>query len=178
MAEVRIIDQLGVWLEELARKWDRHVSGDPQVPVPPERERAALERRLKELSRTEQHTAADRFRLEQLLHRFSTYNALWQRQLRGRETADVHGGRARANVAPATPVPPSDDEYRRLHARYVELLRAAGRASAVTPERFRETLEAERKRLVGQGGEVEGFEVVENGGSVRVRARLRRRRQE
>jgi len=154
------------------------MSNDPKVPIPPDRERAALARRLGELSRSEPVSASDRFRLEQLLHRFSTYNNLWMRQLRERETAAAKFGRQGANARPAAPVGSPEDDLARLHARYVELLQATGRKGSVSVERFRQTLEGERGRLQQQGAEVEGFEVLQDGDAVRVRARLRRRRQE
>lgn len=183
------LDQLTTWIDELARKWERYVTRDPHVPVPPERERAALERRLKELSRAEPPGASDRFRLEQLMHRFSTYNQLWQRQLREREVGIQAGAAApvalgsagaravnAAGLASVASVEP--DDVAPLHARYMESLRARGAGADVSLERFKEALARERSRLESQGSVVEGFEVIEEGGAVRVRARLRRRRQE
>lgn len=152
------------------------MSNDPKVPTPPERERAALARRLNELSRSEPTSASDRFRMEQLLHRFSTYNSLWMRQLHERETAAAKFGRQDPNAKDAAPVGSSEDELVSLHARYVELLQATGRKGSVSVERFRKTLEGERNRLQEQGADVEGFEVLQDGDAVRVRARLRRRR--
>jgi hypothetical protein len=43
---------------------------------------------------------------------------------------------------------------------------------------FRQTLEQQRRQLEDRGSVVEGFEVVEDGTHVRVRARVRRGRQE
>jgi hypothetical protein len=187
VTERGLIDQLGAWIEELARKWERYVSRDPHVPVPPERERAALERRLRELSRNEPVIASDRFRLEQLLHRFTTYNQLWQRQLRERETAagelptvaPTTAPSPQANAAGPASVAGSDViDVEALHARYVERLRAHGRNGEMSFERFSLALDRERRRLEVKGGAIEGFEIVEEAGAVRLRARLRRRRSE
>jgi len=177
MVEQGTFEQLARWIDELARKWERYMSNDPKVPIPPERERAALARRLNDLSRGEPISAADRFRLDQLLHRFTTYNNLWMRQLRERETAAATGGVPGLNAGRPAPVPSGEDDLARLHTRYVELLQATGHSGTVSAERFRQALEGERVRLRQQGADVEGFEVVQDGGAVRVRARLRRRRQ-
>jgi hypothetical protein len=180
-----VVSQLERWLVELARKWERYFAHDRQVPVPPEREREALERRLREVSREETHGAAAQFRIDQLLHRFTTLNQHWIRQLREREEAT--GGRMRnapgGHVAPATNAPapasvsPVDGEYRRLFGEYSAALQRVGRTGGTSFERFRDTLEQQRQVVQGKGASVEGFEVVEEGGQVRVRARVRRGRQ-
>ena len=172
-----VLAELERWLVELARKWERYVSHDPQVPVPPERERAALERRLREVSRLELRTAAERFRVEQLLHRFSTFNQLWIRQLRDREVGapKVELGRPTPNALPSSPVPPPRDEYAQLHAHYMELLGRTG-GTPMSLDRFRSALEAQRQQLEQQGAVVEGFDVAETSGRVRIQARVRRGR--
>lgn len=174
-----VVAQLETWLAELARKWERYLARDPQVPLPPERERAALERRLRELSREEKWSASDRFRLDQLLHRFSAHNQLWQRQLRGREVGLRTTAQDRST--PNAPAPPSvgavKDELAALHRRYAELVGRTG-GEAIAVERFRALLEAQRKRLESEGKVVDGFDVVEVGGKVRVQARVRRGRKQ
>jgi uncharacterized membrane protein YccC len=179
MSAPDLVGELERWFAELARKWERFFAGDRQVSVPPERERAALERRLQELSRTEPATAGERFRMEQLLHRFATRNQLWQRQLREREEArQVAGGARRAlNEPPPRAVPEASDEYRQTFARYIEALGHAGQQAMIGFEGFRDALEQQRRQIESGGAIVEGFEVVVDGGNVRVRARVRRGRQ-
>jgi len=176
-----LVGELGRWLDELARKWERFLAHDPHVRVPPERERSALERRLRELSRDEATSAADEFRLQQLLHRFSAYNAMWQRQLRDRE-ASRKGTTAppdEINVARRAPVSqPAADEFEPLHTSYVSALREAGSGATVSLERFRETLEAQRRSLEDRGAVVEGFDVVREGAQVKIKARVRRGREQ
>jgi len=180
MSTPDLVAQLEHWLAELARKWDRHFAGDRQVPLPPERERAALERRLQELSRGEGRTASERFRMEQLLHRFATYNQLWQRMLRDREEARVAAGGVRRalNESAAQVVPEGGGEYQGVFSRYVDALKRAGQGAPVEFDGFRHALERQREQIESRGAVVEGFEVVEEAGSVRVRARVRRGRQE
>ena len=174
-----VIGQLERWLVELASKWERHFAGDRQVSVPPERERTALERRLQEVSRAEAPTTGERFRMEQLLHRFSSLNQLWQRQLREREEARQRAGVAcRAPNEIATPsVSHRGQEILSAFTRYRDALAKVGRDVPVGFDGFRQTLEQQRQHLEASGSMVEGFEVVEDGGSVRVRARVRCGRQ-
>ncbi len=179
MSAPDLVGELERWLGELARKWERFLAGDRQVSVPPERERAALERRLQELSRTEPPTVGERFRMEQLLHRFATHNQLWQRQLRDREEARQGAGSARRalNEPPPRPVPEASGDYGLVFSRYLEALGRAGKEAPVGFERFRDALEQQRRQIESRGSLVEGFEVVADGGNVRVRARVRRGRQ-
>jgi hypothetical protein len=181
VSTTELLGRIEPWIDELARKWERYFAHDPKVPLPPERERAALERQLRELSRGEPTTAAERFRLEQLLHRFSLYSTLWQRQLRDREEAHgAQGAMARAAQvnagAPASV--PQIDEYERLYRRYRDELQKAGRSLSVSAERFREALEGQRQQLEAKGAVVEGFDVVVSAGQVKVSARIRRGRME
>jgi len=172
-----LVGELGRWLDELARRWERFFARDPLVRVPPERERAALERRLRELSREEAATAADEFRQQQLLHRFSVLNVMWQRQLRDREASrkgitappeEINAGR-RAPVSP-----PADAAYESLHTAYLAALRETGSTATVGLARFQETLSAQRRLLEERGAVVEGFDVVREGEKVKLKARVRR----
>lgn len=175
-----LVGQLDRRLEELARRWERFFARDRQVPTPPERERTELERRLRELSRYEGRTSAEQFRMEQLLHRFATYNNLWQRMMREREEARTEVGSAAhpPNKPAPAPVGAVSDEYQGVFARYVDALKKSGREAAVGFDSFKQTLEQQRRQLESGGSVVEGFEVVEDGAQVRVRARVRRGRQE
>ena len=178
MSAPDLVGELERWLVELARKWERFFAGDRQVSVPPERERMALERRLQELSRTEPPTAGERFRMEQLLHRFATHNQLWQRQLRAREEARQGASAGRAlNEPAARPVPEAGDEYAEVFSRYLEAVARAGKVAPVGLDGFRDALDQQRRKIESGGALVEGFDVVADGGNVRVRARVRRGRQ-
>lgn len=173
------VSQLEHWLEDLTRKWERFFARDPKVPVPPDRERSALERRLREVSRGDPRTTAESFRMEQLLQRFMVYNQLWQRQLRDREEARTAAGEAaRAAAGGNAPAPASvtveEGGYQALHRRYLEALQASGSKASVNFDRFRETLEKQRMLFEERGVRVEGFDVVQEGTQVKVKARVRR----
>lgn len=186
MSEANVVAQLDRWITELARKYDRFFAKDPQVPVPPEREREALERRLRETSRTEPRTVAEQFKQEQLLHRFSTYNQLWQRMLREREegagrsstgattTAEASG---RPNASSSGNVADTEGENRRLYSSYRAALERAGKPTSVAFERFSAALDQQRRAAEAQGGVVEGFDVVQEQAGVKLRARVRRGKQ-
>jgi|YNPNPStandDraft_1061719.scaffolds.fasta_scaffold13179_4 hypothetical protein len=171
------IAQLETALAELARRWERYMAHDSQVPIPPERDRLELERRLRLLSRQEGRSTHEQFRLEQLLHRFATYCQLWQRQLRAREVGEAGAIREpqRPNAAVAPSVPAKEDEFAALHRRYAELVQQRG-GQPMPLESFRTLLEQQRAQLEGKGQVVEGFNVVEVDGRLRIQARVRRGR--
>jgi len=169
------VAQLERWLEDLARRWERYFARDPKVPRPPERERGALERRLRDVSREDIRSTVIQFRLEQLLHRFATYTSLWQRQLREQEESRTAARTRRlANEGAPASVSSAGDDYRTLHESYVGALRASGSDASINEERFRQVLEQQRRALEARGAVVEGFEVVSDGGQVKLRARVRR----
>ncbi len=171
------IGRLETMLAELVRRWERYAARDPQVPLPPEKERLILERHLRRLAAEENLSSATRFRLDQLLHRFASYNQLWQRQLRTRELGSAGESRKqpRPNVAAPPPVPTVQDEVAALHARYAEVVRRRG-AQPMELERFRAVLSAQRAQLEAQGHVVEGFDVTDVDGQARISARVRRGR--
>lgn len=165
------LDELELKLEVLARKWERYFAGDREVPIPPERERQALERQLKVVSRQEGLSTAVRFRLDGLLHRFSSYCQLWDRQLRAKTEA-----RRAADAAAAASVKRAD-EVDRLFQEYVEAMARAGKKPAWDREGLRRILDEHRRRLEEQGFEVQGFSVVAGSGGVSLKAKARRKKE-
>lgn len=169
MAKVPL-DDIERKFEELARRWERYFSGDREVPIPPERERAALARQLQTLSREEGLSFAERFRLDGLLHRFSTYNQLWERQLRARNEA-----RRAPDTQRASSVKREEDEVARLHREYVASLEKVGRRTNLDLAAFRKVLAEQKRRLELQGLEIQGFVVVCQGNQVSLRAKARKK---
>ena len=104
---------------------------------------------------------------------------MWQRQLRDREASrrGITATPDEVNAARRSPVPPAEDEYERLHTTYLAALRQVGSGGTVSLERFRDSLEAQRRALEERGAVVEGFAVVQEGAQVKVRARVRRGRE-
>lgn len=165
------LDELEKKLELLARKWERYFAGDREVPIPPERERQALARQFQSVSRIEGLSTAVRFRLEGLLHRFSSYNQLWDRQLRAKLEA-----RRAADAAAAASVQ-QVDEVERLFREYAEAMERAGKKPAWDKEGLRRVLDDHRRRLEEQGFEVQGFSVVASSTGVALKAKARRKRE-
>src|SRR5512139_3958851 len=83
-------------MQALIRDWERFFAGD--LRVPPHDDSDRLGRRLRLLAEDSGGSRVDRFRLEQLQHRFQTYLQNWERMLRDREE-----GRARTGAAARTP---------------------------------------------------------------------------
>lgn len=113
---------------------------------------------------------AVRFRLDGLLHRFSTYSQLWERQLRTRS-----GARRAADAQPASSVKQSEDDMARLYREYVASLEKVGRRASLDLAAFRKVLAEQKRRLELQGLEVQGFAVVCQGNQVSLRARARKK---
>ena len=75
-------------LRELITRWDRFFSGD--LKTPPTREKEILGGRLRALSEDSGGAqSGDRFRLDQLQHRFMSYAMNWQRLLRDRSQTQI-----------------------------------------------------------------------------------------
>ncbi len=62
----------------LIREWERYFAGD--LRVPPEKERTAIQRQLRQLTEKGTQRRTEQYRLEQLQHRFMTYVQMWERQ--------------------------------------------------------------------------------------------------
>lgn len=163
-------------LRDLITKWERFFAGDLRVPPHIERERLA--RRLRMLAERPTKRSAERFRAEQLQHRFMTYAQNWERMLREREE-----GRTPGTARPGGPVPASNPDGERpasvhsatgpaaLYERYVEARRALGEEVAVDRGAFEAQLAAQRERLEQKLGHGVEFDVRVEGGKVKLAAR-------
>jgi len=169
-------------LQTLTRDWERFFAGD--LRVPPHDDGDRLGRRLRLLAESSAGSRVERFRLEQLQHRFQSYLQNWERMARDREE-----GRARAGAAgrPGVerPAPPAnaaaagtvdDQGGPALYDRYVAAKRALGLAVGVDREAFEAQLEAQRERLRPKLGDDVLFEVLVEDGKVRLAARTNRAR--
>ena len=169
-------------MQTLIRDWERFFAGDLRVPPHDDGER--LGRRLRLLAESSAGSRVERFRLEQLQHRFQSYLQNWERMARDREE-----GRARAGAAGRPgleqPAPPANAAAARavddqgapaLYDRYVAAKRALGLAVGVDREAFEAQLAAQRERLRPKLGDDVLFEVLVEDGKVRLAARTNRAR--
>jgi hypothetical protein len=170
-------------LQTLIRDWERFFAGD--LRVPPHDDRDRLGRRLRLLAESSAGSRVERFRLEQIQHRFMTYSQNWERMLRDREEGRVRAGVAvRPTAAEPRPSKPNvrgsgavDDQGREsLYDRYVAAKREHGLDVAVDRATFESQLAEQRRKLeVKHGGEVR-FDVLVEDGKVRLAARAKRAR--
>ena len=168
-------------LQTLIRDWERFFAGD--LRVPPHDDGDRLGRRLRLLAESSAGSRVERFRLEQLQHRFQSYLQNWERMARDREE-----GRARAGAAgrPGLELPPAanaaaaravhDQGGPTLYDRYVAAKLALGLAVGVDREAFEAQLVAQRERLRPKLGDDVLFEVLVEDGKVRLAARTNRAR--
>lgn len=155
-------------LGKLIREWERFFAGDRRTPPQPERDR--FNRRLR-LIADRGRRPVDQFKLEQLQHRFATYVALWERQLREREEGRGLAAAAgrRPNVSPALSVDDLGDDD--IYQRYAKAKGTLGQSVKVDREAFLEQVEAQRARLESKLGRQVELDVVVDGDRVKLAAR-------
>jgi hypothetical protein len=180
--QLAIVDRA---LQKLIRDWERFFAGDLRQPPTSDRDRLA--RRLRLLAEDQEGSRAERFRLEQLQHRFVSYSANWERMLREQEEGRGRSVAAvRRRGAPTAPDPnasepgtvdrpgPAD-----LYDRYVAAKRDQGVEVAVDRETFDAEISAKRDKLEQELGRSVRFDVlVEEDGKVRLAARAAKARPE
>ena len=162
-------------LQEHIRKWERFFSGFEKVP--PEIDRARINRRIRLLSEETVHRRAEQFRIEQLQHRFATYSQNWERMLRQREegrSASVQSGPephrpAAANVSPGPSV--DETEGNALFDRYCTAKGEHGHNVAVDRATFDDQIAAQKRKIEERLGTKVRFQVRVEDGNVRVVAR-------
>lgn len=166
-------------LGDLIRDWERYFGGDLRVPPTDAQER--IERRLRALAQHPPRQRTDRFRLEQLQHRFAVYSQNWNRMLREREE-----GRARLSNLADSPPPPvrapnaadrgsvPSGEGASLYDRYVAAKRAQGEPVGVGRRAFEEQIASQRARLEERLGSGVSFDVMVADGKVKLAARKER----
>ena len=182
----KLIGSLEQELKALILEWERFFSGDRRTP--PHKEKTLLERRIRQLVDRQVVRGATRFRIEQLQHRFGTYAALWDRQLRQREegrTPTAAAGRRRGTERAAPPAPqpngsaPASVERKEppgLYERWVEAKRGLGQRPSLSREQFEAQLEAQRAALERRLGRPVEFDVAVRDGAVRLAARARKKK--
>jgi hypothetical protein len=179
---MRVGDQITVLegsLKELIRLWERFFAGD--VKVPPQSQREQLQRRLRQLSDGAHIIrSADRFRLEQLQHRFMTYAMNWERMLREREEGR---GRSmaviRATARAGQPSPPPATNGRAaaavhsgggddLFERYRSAKEDLGQKSGLDRVAFEKQISSQRSTLEAKLGREVSFDVKVADGKVKL----------
>ena len=162
-------------LQRLIREWERFFSGD--LRVPPKVERDRLAQRLRQLAEIPTTRAGERFRMEQLQHRFMTYATNWERMLRDREEGRLRtpAGRPGASTGPppdATPLASvHSEETGGLYDQYVAARRRIGQRVSVDRAAFEARIEAQQAQLEQRLGHAVRFDVVVEGDKVKLAAR-------
>jgi hypothetical protein len=150
--------------------------------VPPHDDGDRLGRRLRLLAESSAGSRVERFRLEQLQHRFQSYLQNGA-PARDREEGGPGGAAGRPGVertAPPTNAAAAgavdDQGGPALYDRYVAAKLALGLAVGVDREAFEAQLAAQRERLRPKLGDDVLFEVLVEDGKVRLAARTNRAR--
>jgi len=160
--------------------WERYFAGD--LRVPPQKARTVLERRLRLLhDRPGVMRSTDRFRLEQLQHRFMVYAQNWERMLREREEGrgrSVSHIRALSRASQTAPPPPQTNAAAAasvqgtgvdsLFERYQSAKQGLGQKSGLQREAFEKQIAEQRKTLEKKLGRRVDFDVAVSDGRVKL----------
>jgi len=174
------ITQMGQELNTLIRTWERYFSGD--IRVPPLKEKLNLSRKLRRFTESPPRNSMDRFRSEQLQHRFMAYSANWERLLREKEEGISRGRPLKAiknpsaeSAAPApnTMKPAPVQQTEDLYSRWVRAKEDLGQPAGMTREIFEAKIVKQRKQLESKLGCAVSFDVKIDGEKVKLTARKR-----
>ncbi|MFV2072185.1 MAG: MXAN_5187 C-terminal domain-containing protein [Thermoanaerobaculales bacterium] len=180
-----LIDQIAILeraLQEHIKDWERFFAG--LIKVPPETDRERFTRRLRHLSEQTINRRSERFRFEQLQHRFMAYSQNWERLLREREEgrgvqSQAEASSVRRNPSPANESAPASvdkTEGDALFDRYLAAKRDLGLDVRASREDFEEQIAVQRQKIEERLGRKVRFEVQVENGRVRVVARKTKKR--
>jgi hypothetical protein len=183
----RDLNGLEAALRRLENEYNMYFGG--QLPRPPWETRRRVEALLRRFDRAYIQNAVDRFRLNTLQSRFSTFAELWDRAMRAREEGRPgpfsRAGRTAA-VAPQPAQPPAeqamgtvvvsdvDRDRHAVEALYESLLaarRSVGVEERLPFERFAEIVKGQVSQLQRAGSRDVAFCVSVKGGKVAFTAR-------
>lgn len=170
-------------LQGLIRDWERFFAGD--LRVPPHDDRDRLARRLRLLAESSAGSRADRYRLEQIQHRFMTYSQNWERMLREREEGRIRGGAPVRHPTAESPAPRPNVRQRSavddqgdgsLYDRWAAAKRSQGLEVGVDRATFEHQLAEQRTKIEAKLGNEVRFDVLIDDGKVRLAARAKKAR--
>ena len=151
-------------------EFDRYFNGF--LDIPPEDNRGEVEETLRQLRGQPLNSFADRYRLNSLEARFNSFNALWTRKLRKRESA---AGRPTTSDRGPDPYAgltvgngPSRTHERAL---YEELYRSSDRSAKTDFDSFRRFLRRQTEKIRGKTGCSEvRFRIASQDGKLTLKA--------
>jgi hypothetical protein len=185
---------LEVKLRDLETSYTQYFAG--QEPKPPLEKRRRVESLLRRFDRAYIQSAVDRFRLETLQSRFSTFAELWDRALRARE--EGRPGPFSRSAHPVGPVGPPDpleplepppppeqvvgsatvsdvardgDKIEALYEALIEARNAVGTAAPFPFHRFAQIVKGQFTKLQHAGSREVSFRISVKDGKVAFTAR-------
>jgi len=189
------LDRFEILLRQLQAKWDMFFAGVERKP--PLELQGQVDVLVKRYANAEIRNSGERFRLQTLTARFTTFNELWQKRLRAREEGKVfgmHGLRAEqvpaappapAPAPPAAPRSSAGGEFRvadgqrdqaairALYDSYVDERRRAGDAAAPAFDAFRQLVSQQAERIRSEkGAKAVDFRLETKDGKVSLKARV------
>ncbi len=184
----RDLQQLEIALRKLETEYIQFFGG--QMPRPPMDTRHRVEAMLRRFDRAYIQSAIDRFRLNTLQSRFSTFAELWDRGLRAREEGRpgpfTKAPRAAEPPSPPAPAPAGDrtlgsatvsdlsresDKLESLYQSLVEARRETGTDEPLPFHRFAQIVKGQVSKLQQAGHREIAFRVAVKDGRVAFTAR-------
>lgn len=166
-------------LRLLITHWEQFFCGE--VRVPPKLEKDKLNRRLRLLAeRSSSMRSSDRFRLDQLQHRFMSYAMNWERQLREREEGVRRWipGQRRPAPSGSSSRPPNgegatnvESKERDLYAQWCAAQADLGQKVTISREAFDKKMDRQKSQIEARTGAPVAFDVRVVDGKVKVTAR-------
>ncbi len=181
----RRLVELELRLEQLRHHFDQFFLG--HIRRPPTTEQQQIARQLrKEVSQSQGWPTRNRFKIKQLMQRFTTYNTMWQRQLTAKENGTHRIDKARykrktsyedhltqqyKRPVEETPTAPSTStDYQAILDAYLASRQKLGRPSRMTLDRLQKQLEDRIPEFKKKfGGEDVGFKVVVKDGDTMIK---------
>jgi hypothetical protein len=189
------LDRFEILMKQLQAKWDMFFAGVERKP--PAELQGQVDVLVKRYANAEIRNSGERFRLQTLTARYTTFNELWQKRLRAREEGKVFGMHGlRAEQVPPAPPPPAaappaaarssaggefrvadgqrdQAAIRALYDSYVDERRRAGDAAAPAFDAFRQLVSQQAERIRSEkGAKAVDFRLETKDGKVSLKARV------
>lgn len=140
-----LLSLLEARIRDLKFDYDRYFTKD--LKLEPIRKREEVERLILKLSKMQFVKVSQKFTYENIISRFISLKAYWEKQLRLRELASTK----RTAETPSESDKSSEDKYQQLYDNYVKLATTINPSAKLTSyDSIKNTLEAKRSELISQ----------------------------
>jgi len=178
-----LLDKMEKSIEDLRNQFEQYFMGSRKRA--PEQEKTSLQFRIRRLSNQSISNTRHRFRFQQLVAKFNSYNQYWNRTMQKIESGTYFRDlkRAQLHSGPVDAPPPSpgrrpaakkddtDAEVDRLHRELIDARKKLNQSTNISKEKIAQTIKKQAPELKKRykGREVE-FKVVVEDGKAKLKA--------